>query len=168
MSLRDLVVAAPTIVVGTVESASSRWNTDHSLIVTDVRVRVSDVLKGTAIGQVTITQPGGQVGKLRVDVDGAVAFHPGDEAVWFLAPGQGGETGIVGLFRGRFDVAVDPRGQKLVHGVTPEDLRSLRSLAPASRGELTTAPMPGGAVEFQDFLGGLRSLVEDVQVRGGK
>src|SRR5262245_59228827 len=90
MPLRDMVSIAPSIVVGTVESSNSRWNEDHSLIVTDVRIRVTDVIKGHEAGEIIVTQPGGKVGKLRVDVDGAVAYRNGQETVLFLAPDSRG------------------------------------------------------------------------------
>jgi hypothetical protein len=165
MSLRDMVRMAPSIVHGTVASSSSHWNDDHSLIVTDVRIRITDVLKGNEVGEVVVTQPGGKVGKLRVDVDGAAAFRPGDEAILFLAPDAKGHQEVVGVFRGRFDVTIDTRsGMKSVRGIDPGDVSQLQAAKPGLAVE--AAPSSGVAMGLDDFLGGLREMVQTT--KGGK
>ena len=166
MNLRDLVTMAPSIVVGTVESSTSRWNDDHSLIVTDVRVRVVDVLKGPSLSELVITQPGGRVGKLRVDVDGASAYTIGNEAVLFVAPDAKGQHQVVGLSRGRFDIVADARsGKKSVHGLKATDVQAIKVAKPG----LTDEPAPAASdrqMQLEDFLSGVRQMV--ATERGGK
>ena len=98
---------APVIVHGTVTQTHSRWNEDHSLIVTESQIRVTETLHGRPQSEVTVTQPGGRVGKLRVDVDGAVAVLPGQEVVLFLAPGSGGGWTPIGLACGTYSVETE-------------------------------------------------------------
>jgi hypothetical protein len=161
MSLRELVASAPTVVRGTVTGSSSHWNADRSLIVTDVRIRVLEVLKGRPASEVVVTQPGGQVGKLRVDVDGAEAYPAGREMVLFLRATPGGMNHVIGLSRGRFDVIVDARtGRKTVRGLDAAAART--GTAPSGAGSV------GGPVPLDEFLGGLKALVRDVDAKGGK
>jgi hypothetical protein len=165
MALKDLVSMAPSIVVGTVESSTSRWNEDQSLIVTDVRIRVTDVIKGQNAGEIVITQPGGRVGKMRVDVDGAAAYRPGQETVLFLAPDARGHQQVLGVFRGRFDVATDARtGMKTVQGLKAADLAEMHAAKPGLITEETAPALPTMALD--DFLTGIRGMVQNP--KGGR
>ena len=165
MPLRDMVSMAPSIVVGTVQSSSSRWNEDRTLIVTDVRIQITDVIKGRNLGEVVVTQPGGQVGKIRVDVDGAVAYRPGQETVLFLAPDAHGHQQVLGVFRGRFDVTEDTRtGKKTVQGLKAADLTEMHAAKP---GLTTEEHATGGpTLNLDDFLTGIRGMVQNP--KGGK
>jgi hypothetical protein len=164
MDLRELVSTSPSIVYGSVISTQSRWNEDRTLIVTEVRVRVLDALKGEPAGEIIVRHPGGQVGKLLVEVPGASAFRPGEEAVLFLAPGPSGVLWVNGMNQGRYDVTENPRtGEKTVRGLDLEKVQAL-GVAVAAQG----AAAPGGPVPLNRFLGGLRELVQDVAAKGGK
>jgi len=166
-SLRKMATEAPSIVHGTVVSTSSRWTENRSLIVTDVRFQVHEVLKGDAVSEVVLTQPGGTVGAIRVDADGAVAHRPGEEAILFLKQSPRGHTYVAGLFQGRFNVVEDSRGNKTVRGLSPEHVNVLRS-APGTGGGGTLRAGPSGAVPLDDFLGGVRDLVRDAVKDGGR
>ena len=107
MSLEEMSAASSSIVYGKVIATTSHWNEDRSLIVTDIQVQVIEVLKGAPGQVITVTQPGGEVGKLRVDVPGAAAYRAGEETVLFLGKGRGNTYDVAGLSRGRFDVKVD-------------------------------------------------------------
>lgn len=165
-SLRQLTADAPTIVHGTVISSHSHWTKNHSLIVTDVRLRVDDVLKGQAGSEVVFTQPGGTVGALRVEADGAAGFRTGEEAVLFLDTSFRGVVHVVGLMEGRFDVVTDTHGRKTVQGLTAESLGTLRS----TMTRMGSAPIraQAGPVPLDQFLGGMRDLVRDVRNEGGR
>ena len=168
MTLREMVASSGSIVHGVVESAASRWNDDRTLIVTDVRIQVLDTVKGAASGTLVVTQPGGQVGKVRVDVDGASPFLPGEEAVLFLAPGPRQETNVLGLSRGRFDVTADPAtGRKSIRTLDAETIRAIRSTTRPTGTGVAVAPS-AGPLELDEFLGGLRSIARDVEAKGGK
>jgi hypothetical protein len=113
MNLDDMAKASPDIVHGTVVATASHWNEDKTLIVTDVRIRVEDTLKGNAGGEITVTQPGGVVGALRVEIPGVTAFRQDQEAVLFLGPQKNGNYAVTGLMQGQFDVVTDAKtGQR--------------------------------------------------------
>jgi hypothetical protein len=165
--MRDMASEAPLIVYGTVISSTSHWTENRSLIVTDVRVAVQDVLKGEAVSQVVVTQPGGTVGKMRVDCDGAAAYIPGDEVVLFLDRGDRGQNHVVGLFQGRFDVVQGVEGRKMVRGVTPDQARTLGQASAWGRVGVPRASS-AAPVPLEQFLGGIRDLVRDVSNEGGR
>jgi hypothetical protein len=165
-SLRDLAVESPSIVHGKVVSTSSRWTEDQALIVTDVVIEVSDTLKGSSTGRIVVTQPGGRVGKLRVDVAGANAFRPGEETVLFLQPSGDGTAIVTGLFQGRFGVVPDARGRRMVQGLSGDQLGTLQRASARTGRPLST--VPGNPVELDEFLGGMRSLLQDIQTEGGR
>jgi hypothetical protein len=165
-SLRDLAIESPSIVHGTVVSTSSRWTENQSLIVTDVVIEVSDTLKGNTTGRIVVTQPGGRVGKLRVDVAGATAFRPGEETVLFLKPSGDGTAIVTGLFQGRFGVVPDARGRRVVQGLSGDQLGTLQRASARTGRPLST--VPGRPVELDEFLGGMRSLLQDIQSEGGR
>ena len=169
VSLSELTRRSPLIVHGTVTGAHAVWNEDHTLIVTEVRIRVTTSLRGQAPAEITVTQPGGRVGKLRVDVDGASPFRVGDEAVLFLAPASSGRYAVSGLSRGRFDVTLDPRsGKKQVIGV---DLAGPGSEKPgtADVGRLGSPESPSRTtLDLDAFLGAVRDLVAGAESGGGR
>jgi hypothetical protein len=167
----ELVRLSPVIVHGTVLSTESRWNEDHSLIVTDVRIGVLNTLRGQAVSDVVVTQPGGRVGKLRVEVDGAGAFRLGDETILFLSPHAGGRYSVSGLSQGRFDVRQDPRtGEKIVSGWMPPAVPSSVPGAVSPSGKpvpvLAPAPEAPATLPLDSFLGSVRDLVKDLEAGG--
>jgi hypothetical protein len=165
-TLRQLTAEATAVVHGTVVASSTHWTDNRSLIVTDYRVQVLDALKGDAVGEIVVTQPGGRVGAVRVDADGATAFRVGDETVLFLGTSARGVTHILGLSQGRFDVVTDARGNKSVRGLSEETAGALRrTTAPAGAGVVTTG---GDALPLDAFLGGIRELVRDTIKDGGR
>lgn len=85
VGLDYLVAENGTIVVGEVVGARSYWNTDRTFIHTDYRVNVTEVLKGSvAAREITVTIPGGAVGKHIVRLVGAAELVPGRWYVLFL------------------------------------------------------------------------------------
>ncbi len=102
LSTDQLVNAADTIAVGTVTGTASHWNAAHTLIVTDATVNLQNVLKGDKnLRQARITQPGGAVGGLTLDVSGAASLQQNEQAVLFLKQTGSGDFGIVGGKQGK-------------------------------------------------------------------
>jgi hypothetical protein len=102
------------IVHGVVVATESRWTEDRSSIVTDVRIRVVEAVKGAPAREIVVTELGGVVGALRVEVAGVAAMRSGQEAVFFLSPDARGARQVVGLGQGRLDVRTEPDGAKTV------------------------------------------------------
>ncbi len=59
----DELAAAPRIVVADLESAQSRWNPQHTLILTDYVFRRVEILRGDFTDSFVLTQGGGTVGE---------------------------------------------------------------------------------------------------------
>lgn len=163
MNLEEMAAQSPSIVHGTVVSTESKWNEERSLILTDVRIRVLDTVKGETATEVVVQQPGGVVGNIKVDVPGMSIFRPGDEVVLFLAPGGRGNLHVNGLTQGRFDVIKDPTtGERTVRGLTPEQMARLVPVGTLSHGA-DGPPVQKESVPLDEFLDGVRrlSLVSD-------
>jgi hypothetical protein len=154
MNLDDMAKASPDIVHGTVVATASHWNEDKTLIVTDVRIRVEDTLKGNAGGEITVTQPGGVVGALRVEIPGVTAFRQDQEAVLFLGPQKNGNYAVTGLMQGQFDVVTDAKtGQRTVHGLSAEKLGTASKAAPPSK---------NGTESLDAFKARIKSIVHEL------
>jgi hypothetical protein len=164
MNLEEMATASPSIVHGTVISTESKWNEERSLIVTDVRIRVLGTVKGDATSEVVVRQPGGVVGKLKVEVPGMSVFRPDDEVVLFLAPGSTGQLHVNGLTQGRFDVIKDSRtGEKTIRGLTPEQMTLLSPAGALSGAGKQSVRNP--KVSLDQFLDGVRHLVLGISDR---
>src|SRR6185436_6966830 len=88
-SLNGLVAANPTIVVGEVLDAHSYWNDEGTFILTDVRIKATDVLKGDPRDtDFTVTLMGGSVGDLTTLIVGGAELVPGKPYVLFLNEGD--------------------------------------------------------------------------------
>jgi hypothetical protein len=102
MSVREIAAASPNIVVATVEERRSRWNDLRTLILTDYTLRVEESLRGTAPDRISITVPGGTLGKVSDDTCISVHLQPGARYLLFLGdldhptltPVVGGEQGL--------------------------------------------------------------------------
>jgi len=83
--LDKLTAENQSVVHGKVLDIHSYWNADHSMILTDIRVVPSAVLKGDpAAREVTFTMLGGTVGEVTTLIIGGPEFVPGAEYVLFL------------------------------------------------------------------------------------
>jgi hypothetical protein len=103
-----LVQSSSDIVIGSVESAASHWNAKHTRIVTDVAVRVEESLKGANTPTVTLTQMGGDVDGMHLEVAGSPVFQRGQRSVFFLWRDSKGRAQVNGLAMGKFDIERDP------------------------------------------------------------
>lgn len=165
MNLEELAASSPAIVHGQVISVRSRWNDDRSMIITEARIRVLGSIKGEPGSEVMVIQPGGILGKLKVEIPGVGLMLPDDEVVLFLAPGGGGNLYVNGLTQGRFDVVLDPRtGIKTVRGLTSSQIQTLRHGEPGPGAEVGATP---GNVALDEFLDGVQKIVRDLPEDGG-
>ncbi len=102
MDLADLVIRADSVVEVRVSSAEARRgrgskSAERAGIVTDNRLRVTRVLKGARSADITITQPGGTVGSVRLEVTELPEFSPGERCILFL----NAQGGVVGGYQGK-------------------------------------------------------------------
>lgn len=106
----QLVWGSARIVQGHVVSTAVRWQTEpgasagtRGTIVTDVSLRIDDVLRGEAPSSLTITVPGGAIGPWRVEVEDAAAFETGSDYLVFL----NASGGVVGWQQGNPPIVDD-------------------------------------------------------------
>lgn len=131
LDTRAMVRQSSDIVIGTVESSRSYWDERHTKILTEVKVRVSDRLKGSAGSTVTLTQLGGELDGFRYAIEGSPQFKNGQEALLFLWRDARGRAQVNGLSQGKFEIRRDQAtGERLVQrslpGLAVRDARSLR------------------------------------------
>jgi hypothetical protein len=100
LDLPALVEQSDLIVVASAHKQSSRYVS--KLIVTDVTLKVSSILKGTTKpGEpVVVTHLGGAVGDVGLNVPGAASFKLGESAVVFLRRVPSGEWNVTGMSQG--------------------------------------------------------------------
>jgi hypothetical protein len=158
VGLDYLVAQNGLIVVGEVLSTRSYWNDPGTLILTDVQISVSEVLKGRwAEHEITVTIPGGTVGDDTIAVLGGAELIKGSSYVLFLEkgnlPGASGVRMVRDHSQGLFEIRLGKDG--------------LRAISQAVRMELVpdafgNATAPGGApgMPFQSMRQSVRDLVE--------
>jgi hypothetical protein len=130
LDTRGLVRESSDIVIGQVEDQSAHWNAEHTRIVTDVTVHVTQRLKGAAAERITLQQWGGEIDGLRYAIPGAPSFTRGEEALLFVWRDAQGRPQVDGLAQGKFEIRRDPAtGERLVQraadGLAVRDVRSL-------------------------------------------
>jgi len=107
--LDQLVESADAIVVGRVVARRAAWNDEQTRIYTHYTVEVEHTVKGFAVPRIELTELGGQVGGLAMEVDGAPVYEPGEEAVIFLHADRG-RVMTLRWFQGKLPIVRDRRG----------------------------------------------------------
>jgi hypothetical protein len=152
-----LVSDSETIVYAEVIDRVTRWERrgTRNVIVTDVTLRVRDVLKGRANAVQTIHVLGGTVGDVTQRVAGAPLFLVGDRDVLFLRKGDGGVSPVMGLFHGRFRVVEGHNGVgEYIANYARQPVSSIRDFAQPQK--LAAGQMP---VTLNEFLRVVRASV---------
>jgi hypothetical protein len=112
ISFEEKVWHADRIVQCEVVDKKSRWNDDHTIIVTDITLKVTAAIKGPVPKKnLTITMAGGEI--LEEDqaiiVSGAPEFEIGDEKVLFLLNDKTLYCPVLGWKQGSYKVFTDSR-----------------------------------------------------------
>ncbi|MEP7010841.1 MAG: hypothetical protein ABJC13_10995 [Acidobacteriota bacterium] len=166
--LNNLVTGNGTIVVVSVEGASSHWNQDNSLILTDFRLQASQVLKGRVGSTLTITQMGGTAGKYTTLIPGSANLIPGRSYVLFLReeklPGSSAVTTVAEHCQGAFDLETRNGVVWAVSQAAGE------SLIPDDEEREGDADVPGGSkgMALTDLVRSIQSIVASGTDGGGK
>jgi len=156
VGLDYLVAENGLIVLGEVLSTRSYWNDPGTLILTDVQVSVSEVLKGKWNNhEITVTIPGGTVGDDTIAVVGGAELVSGNSYVLFLKkgdlPGAGGVHVVRDHSQGVFEIQPGKDGPRAVSQAVRLEL------VPDAFGD---AAAPGGAPGLR--LQALRRSVRDL------
>lgn len=159
--LEKLVDGNALVIVGDVVDAYSYWNADGSFILTDVRLTVSDVVKGKPQNsEITITLMGGQVGDLTALIIGGPELAPGKSYVLFLneedLPGAKGALTVRDLVQGAFDLVIAKDGMRAISQANGHPL------VPDAKGYFEA---PGGieGMPLNDLILSVRQQVERPQ-----
>jgi hypothetical protein len=131
--LDELAAENATIVLGQVEDARSYWNAEGTFILTDVRFKAHEVLKGALPKgrDLEITLMGGTVGDLTTLIIGGPQLIPGNTYILFLnqedLPGAPGALTVRDLVQGAFDVVMTKDGLRAIsqangHPLVPDAL----------------------------------------------
>lgn len=160
-----LVRGSSDIVVGEVTGTVSRWNASHTRILTDVTVRVEESLKGSGASTLTLTQLGGDLDGLHLEIEGSPAFRSGERSVFFVWRDRQGRAQVNGLAQGKFDIVRDAAsGRALVRrqlgGMTLLDPRTARTQRAAAAVE--------GAMPLDDFKAEIRRAMATSTPENGK
>ena len=132
LDTRTMAQTSSEIVIGRVTGTQARWNDAHTKIVTEIKVEVSESLKGEPSTTLTLTQLGGEVDGARYTVPGCPAFHPGEEVLLFVWRDTQGRAQVNGLAQGKFEIQRDALTgeatvQRSLPGLAVRDARTLAS-----------------------------------------
>jgi hypothetical protein len=117
--IEKLTAESEIVVHARVTGFDSYWNSNHTFILTDVRLQPIRSMKGEPGGQdLVITLMGGTVGDLTTLIVGGPDLAPGAEYVLFLGrcdlPGGLGSLSVRDLAQGTFTVVEGPGGRRAV------------------------------------------------------
>jgi hypothetical protein len=119
----QLTREAKAVQLGQVVSERSVWDPDQRMVFTYVRFRVEETLKGDPREEVTIRQPGGRAGEIRMVIHGLASFLPGERALVFLKHDDDGAPSVVGMAQGKFRVYRSPvTGEEMALFRAPKNL----------------------------------------------
>ena len=153
----QLISSADTIVYSEVIERNSRWERrgTRNVIITDVTLRVREVLKGRSDAVRTIQVIGGTVGDVTQHVAGAPLFLVGDRDVLFLKDGRSALSPVLGMFHGRFRVVEGHNGVgEYIANNARQPLSSIRDYVRPQRLSGTQRP-----VSLNEFLQVVRTSV---------
>lgn len=120
LSFEQLVEGSRAIVHGTVLRSWTGWDSTQTAIWTHYEIRVVDMLKGGRLGSIVVSEPGGEVDGVHMQVVGAPRYAIGEEVVLFAARAANGYLRTCGWGQGKFQVreaSADAGSGKLVRAV---------------------------------------------------
>lgn len=154
-SMKDLAVKSSSVVVGRVEDAVARYDTNKE-IYTYITLKVLDPVKGSHKDDIiTIRQLGGVVDHIASVVPGMPTFRKGEEVVVFLSQkDKAGYPWVMGLQQGKFTISEDSNGTKRVRNEL-QGTSLIDASGKAVDGSKTTPDQP-----LQAFLAGIKTDID--------
>jgi hypothetical protein len=104
ISLEETVARAEWIIEGDVVRNWCGWDSGHRFIWTHTEITVRQPWKGSAGRTVTVSEPGGVVNGVGMQIAGMVRYAPGEHVVVFLYRTPIGLLRTVGLAQGKLQV----------------------------------------------------------------
>jgi hypothetical protein len=133
ISFEELTDKSEVIASGQVTRSWSDWDPTHKYIWTHYELTVANMYKGQATHTVVISEPGGVVGNIGMQVAGSVVYQAGNSVLVFLERMPNGYLRTTGWGQGQY--RVDGRGT--VHA--SESLRQENVLAGVGSGSSLTS-----------------------------
>jgi hypothetical protein len=157
LPFEEQVDSSRVIVVGTVVGRAAKWNGSHTLISTEVVVRVEQALKGSPGATLTVSVPGGVLDGIGQAVDGAPNLLEGRRYVLFLERTDGAAYRVTGFSQGSYAVTAAADGKSRV---APQ-------LAAQSRVQVLGGSAGAGTAGrgLEEFLSRVRARLDTSAVR---
>ncbi len=112
--LEELTTESAKIVLGHITAIDYQWqDQSRKTIETRLTVSVEQYLKGSGGNSIIVTQLGGQMGDLKMEIAGTPEFDVGDEVLFFLQEYHG-KYWIHSIALGAFSIITENNGQKLI------------------------------------------------------
>lgn len=153
----ELLASSNAVIQGTVLETRAFWNEEGTIILTEARIEVQDLVAGNAPAVVTVRTPGGEVGNYRVEATGFPTFSAGEEVLVFLAA-DGQSFRVAGHLQGQYRIRPSDKG-KLAVPAMEEGVRLL-----TLDGRMAPAPQPVQLDSFKNQIRERRALVERFDV----
>lgn len=149
--LDTMVRSSTDIFRGKVASIESRWNDDKTLIVTDVRIDVTESFKGKSAPQASLELLGGRVEDIALDVVGSPSFAVGEEVLVFATAGKDGRLRLPALAQDKLTVEPGSGGKEWIRS----DQQPFEKLLPGASLSLDAQ----GRLDWEDFRARLVSTI---------
>ena len=108
ISFNEMTDQSEVIATGHITRTWSDWDSTHKYIWTHYEMSVASTYKGQGAQTVVISEPGGVVGAMGIEVAGAVRYGVGDDVLVFLQRMPNGFLRTTGWGQGQY--RVDERG----------------------------------------------------------
>ena len=160
LGLEDLAKEAAIVVQGRVLGHHSAWDAAGKFIWTHYEIEVSDTIKGSHPRVVTVSEPGGVVGSIGMQIAGVTRYADKEEVIVFLHRAPSGRWRTYGYGQGKFSVLPLVHGRKTVRANTAGLLLVDRS-APRGPGRMTSvSPLRRlDGMELEQFKGEVRAAL---------
>lgn len=109
MDQEELIASSAAVVEGQILDVRSFWNEDRTVIVSEARVEVTDLVAGEAPAVVTVKTVGGEVGSYRVEAHGFPTFSSGDRVLLYLSQ-DGDAFRVSGFAQGHYKIRDGAKG----------------------------------------------------------
>jgi len=108
LSLEEMVVRSEVIVSGRVTRTWAAWDSRHQLIWTHNEMLVEDTVKGRSTDKVVVSEPGGEVDGLGMQIAGTPRYALGERVMVFLERMPNGYLRTMGMGQGK--LSISPNG----------------------------------------------------------
>ncbi len=164
LDLPQLTRSSDLIVHGRVIRHWSEWDPAHRFIWTHYTLEITEALKGRAAASITISEPGGTVGRDSMQIAGAPQYGDREEVVVFLSRTPVGYLRANGWGQGRYTVVAAADGSRRIR----TDPGGITLAAPPGRlGQQAPANAPTLSRLNGMALGDFKRLVRSQLARPG-